>query len=109
MIFGLDDKLIIYIKAIPGLPSSFSIALNSIWKQKLDKIDSNALFQNVKLLLKTFKKSTTILAKALVRTKSALFLFAKLVALVLIAASAESTSSLKTALNDLVATIKGLT
>lgn len=67
------------------------------------------LSQDVILLLKTFEKSTTILAKILVRIKSTLFLLTRLLIPVSIATSARLTSNLRATLDNLAITLNNLT
>lgn len=65
MVFRLDNKSIIGIELMPEVIISFSlsIALNSMRKQKQE--EGNGLSSNIILLLKTFKRLTTILAQVL--------------------------------------------
>lgn len=77
IVFDLDDEPIAGIGVIQGLvtDSSPSIALNPpTQKQNNDKTDGGGPFKDVILLLKTFEKSATILAQALVRAERASFL-----------------------------------
>lgn len=103
MVFSWDNEPIIDIKATPGLimRSGPFIALNPTWKQKRDETDNSGLTKDAILLSKTFKRSTTILAQALVKIKRVLSLLASTIPIPTVV-SAKLTRGLRTALDNLV-------